>query len=228
MSFFFFYFYVWVILHLIYSIHILYIGKAKKWEKERQVFLFLQFFVCHSRLGILSKSSNSILKNGLLLKRVCFFFAYFLLTNFYYYYFYSSVYFIFKEKEMSLNDYIFLFCLFFHLPPKKSNSDCHLFCVSLMQNKWETWVARLNDVLLLWSVPHVVKKLKISFRWKKNCLQFCSFSFPCFTRTAQLSRRLFAFLSSLCPADLCVILCYCVTFFLPHDLHFSFPTILLQ
>lgn len=53
------------------------------------------------------------------LEKSLFFFAYFLLTNFYYYYFYSSVYFIFKEKEMSLNDYIFLFCLFFHLPPQK-------------------------------------------------------------------------------------------------------------
>ena len=119
-----------------YSIH----RKSKRVRERKTSFPIFTIF-CVSLLGILSKSSNSILKNGLLLKRVCFFLLIFLLTNFYYY-FYSSVYFIFKEKEMSLNDYIFLFCLFFHLPPKKSNSDCHLFCVSLMQNKWETRVAR--------------------------------------------------------------------------------------
>ena len=36
---FFFYFYVWVILHLIYSIHILYIGKAKELEEENAMFI---------------------------------------------------------------------------------------------------------------------------------------------------------------------------------------------
>ena len=156
-----------------YSIH----RKSKRVRERKTSFPIFTIF-CVSLLGILSKSSNSILKNGLLLKRVCFFLLIFLLKNFYYY-FYSSVYFIFKEKEMSLNDYIFLFCLFFHLPPKKSNSDCHLFCVSLMQNKWETRVARQNDVLLLWSVPHMVKKLKISFRWKKKKLPTILFFFNC-------------------------------------------------
>ena len=135
---FFFYFYVWVILHLIYSIHILYIGKAKELEKERQVFLFLQFFV-----SVFWASSQRVQiqfwRMAYSWKEFVFFCLFFCWKIFIIIFILLFISFL---KKKSLNDYIFLFCLFFHLPPKKSNSDCHLFCVSLMQNKWETRVAR--------------------------------------------------------------------------------------
>ena len=77
--------FVWMIFDIFYTYSI-HRKSIRVREKKHKFSYFTIVCVCHS-LGILSKSSNSILKNGLLLKRVCFF----LRQNFIIIIFYSFV-----------------------------------------------------------------------------------------------------------------------------------------